>query len=53
MLLSTMALKNRLINEYWNNKREGIYVDVVSGEVLFLQKTSLTQELVGQVYQTN
>jgi peptide methionine sulfoxide reductase msrA/msrB len=22
-------------NEYWNNKREGIYVDVVSGEVLF------------------
>jgi peptide methionine sulfoxide reductase msrA/msrB len=22
-------------NEYWNNKREGIYVDVVSGKVLF------------------
>jgi peptide methionine sulfoxide reductase msrA/msrB len=22
-------------NEYWNNKREGIYVDVVSGEALF------------------
>ena len=22
-------------NEYWNNKREGVYVDVVSGEVLF------------------
>jgi peptide methionine sulfoxide reductase msrA/msrB len=22
-------------NEFWNNKREGIYVDVVSGEVLF------------------
>lgn len=22
-------------NEYWNNKREGIYVDIVSGEVLF------------------
>jgi peptide methionine sulfoxide reductase msrA/msrB len=22
-------------NEYWDNKREGIYVDVVSGEVLF------------------
>jgi len=22
-------------NEYWNNKRQGIYVDVVSGEVLF------------------
>jgi peptide methionine sulfoxide reductase msrA/msrB len=22
-------------NEYWNNEREGIYVDIVSGEVLF------------------
>ncbi len=22
-------------NEYWNNKREGIYVDIVSGEPLF------------------
>src|SRR5687767_1401893 len=22
-------------NEYWNNKKEGIYVDVVSGEPLF------------------
>ena len=22
-------------NEYWDNKKEGIYVDVVSGEVLF------------------
>ena len=22
-------------NEYWNNKKEGIYVDVVSGEALF------------------
>jgi methionine-R-sulfoxide reductase len=22
-------------NEYWNNKEQGIYVDVVSGEVLF------------------
>ena len=22
-------------NEYWNNKREGIYVDIVSGEILF------------------
>ncbi len=25
-------------NEYWNNKREGIYVDVVSGEPLFGSK---------------
>lgn len=27
-------------NEFWNNKREGIYVDIVSGEPLF---TSLDQ----------
>ncbi|PIR25924.1 MAG: peptide-methionine (S)-S-oxide reductase [Deltaproteobacteria bacterium CG_4_10_14_0_2_um_filter_43_8] len=25
-------------NEYWNNHRDGIYVDVVSGEVLFSSK---------------
>jgi peptide methionine sulfoxide reductase msrA/msrB len=25
-------------NAYWNNKREGIYVDIVSGEVLFSSK---------------
>ncbi|MFO8057666.1 MAG: peptide-methionine (R)-S-oxide reductase MsrB [bacterium] len=25
-------------NEYWDNKREGIYVDVVSGEPLFISK---------------
>lgn len=25
-------------NEFWNEKRRGIYVDVVSGEVLFLSK---------------
>jgi len=25
-------------NEYWNNKREGIYVDVVTGEPLFSSK---------------
>lgn len=25
-------------NDYWNNKREGIYVDVVSGEPLFSSK---------------
>lgn len=23
-------------NEYWNNKKEGIYVDIVSGEPLFI-----------------
>ena len=23
-------------NEYWNHKKEGIYVDVVSGEPLFI-----------------
>jgi len=26
------------VNEFWNNKREGIYVDVVSGEALFSSK---------------
>ena len=25
-------------NEYWDNKRKGIYVDVISGEVLFSSK---------------
>ena len=25
-------------NEYWNNHREGIYVDIVSGEPLFSSK---------------
>ena len=25
-------------NEYWDNKEEGIYVDIVSGEVLFSSK---------------
>jgi len=25
-------------NEYWNNKKEGIYVDIVSGEPLFSSK---------------
>jgi len=25
-------------NEYWDNKREGIYVDIVSGEPLFLSR---------------
>lgn len=26
------------LNEYWNNKRDGIYVDIVSGEPLFSSK---------------
>jgi len=25
-------------NKYWNNKKEGIYLDIVSGEVLFSSK---------------
>jgi len=25
-------------NEYWNNKKDGIYVDIISGEPLFLSK---------------
>ena len=26
------------MNEYWDNKEEGIYVDIISGEVLFCSK---------------
>ncbi len=29
------ATERPFANEYWNNKREGIYVDVVSGKPLF------------------
>ncbi|MGB2661200.1 MAG: peptide-methionine (R)-S-oxide reductase MsrB [Candidatus Omnitrophota bacterium] len=29
------ATERAFNNEYWNNKREGIYVDIVSGEPLF------------------
>ena len=29
------ALSRPYANEYWNNKKDGIYVDVVSGEPLF------------------
>jgi methionine-R-sulfoxide reductase len=29
------ATERAFDNEYWNNKREGIYVDIVSGEPLF------------------
>ena len=25
-------------NKYWDNKKEGIYVDIVSGDVLFISK---------------
>ncbi|MGM0843410.1 MAG: peptide-methionine (R)-S-oxide reductase MsrB [Bacillota bacterium] len=30
--------ENPFENEYWNNEREGIYVDIVSGEPLFTSK---------------
>ncbi|MBN2190588.1 MAG: peptide-methionine (R)-S-oxide reductase MsrB [Candidatus Aureabacteria bacterium] len=32
------ATERAFDNEYWNNKKEGIYVDIVSGEVLFSSK---------------
>lgn len=32
------ATEQAFRNEYWNNKKEGIYVDVVSGEALFSSK---------------
>lgn len=31
-------------NEYWNNKEEGIYVDVISGEPLFTSKDKFVSE---------
>lgn len=31
-------------NEYWDNKREGIYVDIVSGEPLFSSKEKFESE---------
>jgi peptide methionine sulfoxide reductase msrA/msrB len=30
-----MELSPPYTNDYWNNKRQGIYVDIVSGEPLF------------------
>ncbi len=32
------ATERSFQNEYWDNKREGIYVDIVSGEPLFSSK---------------
>jgi peptide methionine sulfoxide reductase msrA/msrB len=32
------ATESPFMNEYWNNHREGLYVDVVSGEPLFSSK---------------
>ncbi len=32
------ATERPFSNEYWNNKKEGIYVDIVSGEPLFSSK---------------
>lgn len=32
------ATEPRFENEFWNNRREGIYVDIVSGEPLFSSK---------------
>ncbi len=34
-------------NEYWNNNREGIYVDIVSGSRSLAQTISLTQGVGG------
>lgn len=32
------ATEQPFVNEYWNNHREGIYVDIISGDVVFLSK---------------
>ncbi len=34
----------RVQNEYWDNKKEGIYVDVVSGEPLFSSQDKYDSE---------
>ena len=47
------------INDYWNNKKQGIYVDIVSGEPLFSSQDkfksgtgwpSFTKPLISQQY---
>ncbi len=34
-ITQTNGTERAFMNEYWNNKKEGLYVDVVSGEPLF------------------
>ena len=36
-------------NEYWDNKAEGIYVDVVSGEPLFSSTDKFDSKLAGHL----
>jgi len=38
------ATEPPFFNEFWNNKREGIYVDVVSGEPLFSSRDKFDSE---------
>ncbi len=35
-------------NEYWDNEKEGIYVDLISGDVCFLHMINLMQAAAGQ-----
>ncbi len=39
-------------NEYYDNNKEGIYVDIVSGEVLFSSKDKFDSGCGGQVFQS-
>ena len=41
MLPRTMLQNHLFHNEYWDNRREGIYVDIVSGELLFSSAINL------------
>ena len=38
------ATEKAFENEYWDNEKEGIYVDVVSGEALFSSKNKFKSE---------
>ncbi|CAM5513416.1 Peptide methionine sulfoxide reductase MsrB [Lysinibacillus sphaericus] len=38
-------------NEYWDNYDPGIYVDIVTGEPLFHQRTNMIRCAVGQALQ--
>lgn len=38
-------------NEYWNETREGIYVDITTGEPYLFLPISLNQVADGQVFQ--
>ena len=38
-------------NEYWDEKREGIYVDITTGEPLFILLINSIPVVVGRAFQ--